>query len=62
MYVKNYSKNMAVIILSDYKEMYIELFNSITNAIDALEENKFADAKEILVAAQQQTEEMYISG
>lgn len=48
--------------MSDYKEMYIELFNSITNAIDALEENKFADAKEILVAAQQQTEEMYISG
>ena len=43
--------------MSIYKQMYLSLFNSIT---DALEENNIERIKQILVAAQIKTEEMYI--
>lgn len=43
--------------MSIYKQMYLSLFNSIT---DALEENDIERIKQILVAAQIKTEEMYI--
>lgn len=42
---------------SIYKQMYLSLFNSIT---EALEENDIERIKQILVAAQIKTEEMCI--
>lgn len=43
--------------MSIYKQMYLSLFNSIT---EALEENDIEKIKTILMAAQIKTEEMYI--
>ena len=44
--------------MSIYKKMYYHLFNAVT---DALEENNIEKIKTILIKAQQETEEMYIS-
>ena len=41
-----------------YQKMYYHLFNDVT---DALEENDIEKMKKILVKAQQETEEIYIS-
>ena len=41
-----------------YQKMYYHLFNAIT---DALEENDIEKMKKILVKAQQEAEEIYIS-
>ncbi len=41
-----------------YKKMYYRLFNAVTGA---LEENSIEEIKTILIKAQQETEEMYIS-
>ena len=45
----------------DYKKMYFQLFGAIADAVEALEKNENATAKEILIRAQQKTEELYIS-
>ena len=44
-----------------YKKMYFHLFNRITDALEHLEKNHIADAREILIRAQQEGEEMYVS-
>ncbi len=41
-----------------YQKMYYHLFNAVT---DVLEENSIEDIKKMLVKAQQETEEIYIS-
>ena len=41
-----------------YKKMYFHLFNSVT---DALEENNIEKIKRLLIKAQQETEEIYVS-
>lgn len=41
-----------------YQKMYYHLFNVIT---DALEESNIEDIKKLLIKAQQETEEIYIS-
>ena len=50
----------------DYKKMYFKLFNAITDAIEEIKEiqekgeDNYCKAIEILILAQQKTEEMYI--
>lgn len=44
-----------------YKEMYLHLFNAITDALGVLEKGNVWDAKRLLRAAQYAAEEMYIS-
>lgn len=44
-----------------YKQMYYKLFNHVSDAIDALDKKDFSHAQNILINAQQQTEEMFIS-
>ena len=41
-----------------YQKMYYHLFNAVT---DALKENDIVDIKEMLIKAQQDTEEIYVS-
>ena len=41
-----------------YKKMYYHLFNAVT---DAIEEKNIDDIKKLLIKAQQETEEIYIS-
>ena len=45
-----------------FKKMYLVLFNRITDALEALEHGDRARAMDILVRAQQDTEELYIVG
>ena len=41
-------------------ELYHILFNAITDALDAMQKLNFGEAKQILMAAQQKTEEAYL--
>ena len=43
-----------------FKRMYLRLFNRITDAIEALEHGDVAQAKAILIRAQQDAEQQYI--
>lgn len=45
--------------MPDYQKMYCVLFNAITDALEEMERN-VDTAKERLISAQQQTEELYI--
>ena len=47
--------------MESYKKMYLQLFNEVTNALQALEKQNYGNAKEILKNAQMQAEESYIS-
>ena len=42
-----------------YKKMYLTLFNAITDALEHIDAD--SPAAKILIAAQQKTEEIYIS-
>lgn len=44
-----------------YQKGYYILFNSITDAIHALEAQNYGQAKALLIAAQQESEELYIN-
>ena len=44
----------------DYKKMYLILFNAITDALEALNTQKFVLASTRLIEAQQRTEALYI--
>ena len=43
-----------------YKKMYFHLFNAVTDALAALEQQNFGAAAELLVQAQQACEEIYL--
>ncbi len=45
----------------DYQKMYLCLFRAISDAIEALDSLNIGNCKEILINAQQTTEEIYIS-
>ena len=45
----------------EYQKMYTLLFNAITDALKQMESQNFGTAKETLIAAQQQAEEIYIT-
>lgn len=45
--------------MPDYQKMYCVLFNAITDALEQIGKNP-AKARDLLMPAQQQTEEIYI--
>lgn len=45
----------------EYRKLYIFLFNKITDAIEQMDAGKPASAREVLVEAQREAEELYIS-
>lgn len=45
----------------DYEELYYSLFRSLTKAVEAAQKLNFGICIEILVRAQQEAEERYIS-
>ena len=47
--------------MPDYQTMYLHLFNAVTDAIESIEQQNYGVAKEHLIHAQQETEEIYIS-
>jgi hypothetical protein len=46
----------------DYEKLYRILFNGITDALEAIEKEEYAGAKETLIKAQQAAEDYYIEG
>ena len=44
----------------DYKKLYFHLFNAATDALRAMEQQNYGQAAALLIAAQQETEEMYM--
>ena len=47
--------------MPDYQKMYYYLFSAITSAIEAMDELNIGQAKQMLILAQQKTEDIYIS-
>ena len=45
----------------DYEKLYHLLFNAITDALKQMESQNFVTAKETLITAQQEAEELYMS-
>ena len=45
----------------EYKKLYHLLFNAITDALEQMEKQNYGTAKDVLIAAQQQAEEIYIT-
>ena len=45
----------------NYQKMYTLLFNAITDALEQMESQNFGTAKETLITAQQEAEEIYMS-
>ena len=46
--------------MPDYQRMYVLLFNAVTDALAQLERQNVGTARDLLTAAQQQTEELYL--
>ena len=47
--------------MTDYKELYILMVDASERAIEAIEKTNYGAAKDILIAAEQKCEEIYIS-
>ena len=45
----------------NYEKLYHLLFNAITNALEQMEQQNYGTAKETLITAQQEAEEIYMS-
>ena len=45
----------------NYQLLYYKLFNACTDALEAMEAQNFGQAKETLIAAQQEAEELFIN-
>ena len=44
----------------DYKKLHFHLFNAVTDALQAMEQQNYGQAAALLISAQQETEEMYM--
>ena len=47
--------------MENFPKYYTRLFNGITDALEALEKQNYIKARDVLIKAQQDAEEMYIS-
>ena len=46
----------------EYSRLYFHLFNAVTDAINKIEFCEYAQAKELLIKAQQEAEDYYFEG
>ena len=46
--------------MTDYRKMYLLLFNAITDALEQLDAQNYGEARNTLIAAQQKAEEIYM--
>ena len=47
--------------MPNYEKMYLMLFNAVTDALEQITTCNYGSARDLLIAAQQKTEEIYIS-
>ena len=45
----------------NYEKLYHLLFNALTDALEQMEQQNYGTAKETLITAQQEAEEIYMS-
>ena len=60
LYYSDYNHYIEVRKMPDYKEIYLSLFRATENALKLIDKCDILAAKEALINAQQQAEEMYI--
>ena len=46
--------------MTDYKAMYLLLFNAVTDALEKMNRQNYGEASALLIAAQQKAEELYM--
>lgn len=46
--------------MTDYKAMYLLLFNAVTDALEKMDRQNNGEASALLIAAQQKAEELYM--
>ena len=46
--------------MTDYKAMYLLLFNAVTDALEKMDRQNCGEASALLIAAQQKAEELYM--
>ena len=46
--------------MTDYKAMYLLLFNAVTDALEKMDRQIYGEASALLIAAQQKAEELYM--
>lgn len=46
--------------MPDYQKLYTTLFNAITDALEQIDQLEIARAKQLLMQAQQETEQLYM--
>lgn len=51
---------VEVMEMPDYQQMYLTLFNAVTDALTALEQRNLGQAAALLRAAQQETEAIFV--
>jgi len=47
--------------MADYRTLYFQLFNALTDAVSAVERQNFGQVRDILIQAQQAAEEIFLS-
>ena len=47
--------------MHDYKRLYLKLFGAMSDALERIEEQNYGEAWNILAAAQEEAEEIWIS-
>ncbi len=47
--------------MENYAKLYHLLFNAITDALEQMESQNYGNAKDMLIAAQQKAEDIYIT-
>ena len=47
-------------MMPDYEKLYFYLFNRMTDVLECIEKNDYEQAKEIIIKAQQEAEELYM--
>lgn len=45
-----------------YKKLYFGLFNRLTDVLELLEQQKYDEARELIIKIQQEAEERYLDG
>lgn len=46
--------------MTDYKAMYLLLFNAVTDALEKMDGQNYGEASALLIDAQQKAEELYM--
>ena len=46
--------------MTDYKAMYLLLFNAVTDALKKMDGQNYGETSALLIAAQQKAEELYM--